>query len=173
MVWILNLKPKISFQSSISSKIRWIFFSFTMLLSLFFVFMLLAYSWVVEDNIFNRLVAEEAHYIENTYDQLGIVSAPRPAFMKLYSSWMELPDHIQLLYQQSPDRVEFPLTNDGTLHVYSLQLGLNKMVLAADVSAYEVSKDYLPKTSLLVSNGCHCGEYVGILNCTLCLTHRS
>jgi signal transduction histidine kinase len=133
---------------TIRSKIRLLLISFTLLLCLVFGFMLMAYSWMVEDNVFNRLVADEAASIEHQYLQNGTVEQPQSRFMTLYASWSDLPEHIQLLRQQSPDRVEFPLADGGTVHLTTLQLGQQQMILAADVSRYEVSRDYLPMVSL-------------------------
>ena len=128
----------------IGNKIRGLLISFTLLISLFFVLLLLSYSWLVEDNVFNRLVAEEAKYIQQTYTEKQQVTTPRLPFMTLYRSWSELPENIQLLRSQSPDRIEFPLESGGTLHLTLITLGQSQWILAADVSGYEVSKDYLP-----------------------------
>ena len=128
----------------IGNKIRGLLISFTLLISLFFVLLLLSYSWLVEDNVFNRLVAEEAKYIQRIYTEKQQVTTPRLPFMTLYRSWNELPENIQLLRSQSPERIEFPLESGGTLHLTLITLGQSQWILAADVSGYEVSKDYLP-----------------------------
>ena len=130
---------------SIGSKIRWLIISFTLFVSLFFISLLVIYVWVVEDNIFNRMVKEEARYIEQQYRQIGEVVPPRIPFMSLYRGWQSLPEDISLLRQQSPNRIEFPLNDGGTLHLTELQLGNTTWLLAADVSPYEMTKVYLPK----------------------------
>lgn len=136
-------QPSMS-ERSISKRIRLLFIGFTLMVSLFFALMIMAYSWLVEDNVFNRLVADEAAYIEQVFQQQGVIIQPQSRYMTLYSSWSALPQRIQLLQQQSPDRVEFPLADGGTLHLTTLQLGSQQMILAADVSRFEVSVDYLP-----------------------------
>ena len=81
----------------IATRIRLLFIGFTLLLSAFFSLMLMAYAWMVEDNVFNRLVADEAAYITRVYAQQGRISQPQSRFMTLYSDWSELPGNIQLL----------------------------------------------------------------------------
>jgi signal transduction histidine kinase len=143
-----NTQKMKTIRKSIGTKIRVLFFGFTLLLSLFFALMLVAYSWIIEDNVFNRLVAYEAAYIQSVFEQQGVISIPKSRFMTLYSSWAELPEDIQRLRQQSPTRIEFPLNGEGTLHLTTLQLGQKEMILAADVTAYEVSRDYFPSLAI-------------------------
>lgn len=129
---------------SIKSRIRGLLVIFTMILSLLLVLLMLAYSWLVEDNIFNRMVLDETRYLEQHFQATGELASARYPFMTLYSGWSELPESVQLLHQQSPERVEFPLPNRGTIHTRSVQLGQQSWLLVANVSAYEVSRDYLP-----------------------------
>lgn len=132
-------------KTSIKTNIRWLLVSFALILSCLFVLLILAYSWVVEDNIFNRMLHSEAQYIEHTYANYGTVPAPRFPFMRLHASWDSLPETLQLLQQQSPERVEFPVPGQGTIHIKTIQLGQSSKILAANVTEYEVSRDYLPK----------------------------
>ena len=107
--------------------------------------LLVIYAWVIEDNIFNRLVGEEAGFIKQHYQKTGEITSPRIPFMTLYGDWSEFPESIQMLRQQSPNRIEFPLNDGGAIHVTEIQLGNATYLLAANVSSYEISKDYLPK----------------------------
>lgn len=132
-------------KESVQTKIRWLIISFTIAISLFFIGLLIVYAWVVEDNIFNRMVSEEARFIEQQFHESGEVVKPRVPFMFLYHEWKDLPEHIRALRQQSPERIEFPLNNGGTIHIKELQLGNTSRLLSANVSSYEISKDYLPK----------------------------
>lgn len=132
-------------QTSIKTNIRWLLVCFALILSSFFVLMIFAYSWLVEDNIFNRMLLSEAQHIESNYEEQGSVLAPRFPFMTLHESWDTLPESVQLLRLQSPDRIEFPDEKQGTIHIRTLQLGQQTWVLAANVTEYEVSRDYLPK----------------------------
>ncbi len=132
-------------QTSIKHNIRWLLVCFALILSSFFVLLILVYSWVVEDNIFNRMLMSEAQHIEQTYQTQEVIIAPRYPFMTLHDSWDSLPESVQLQRLQSPDRIEFPIAGQGTIHIKTLQLGHQLWVLAANVTEYEVSRDYLPK----------------------------
>lgn len=118
---------------------------FSLLLALSFMLLMLAYAWVVEDNVFNRLVTAEAQHIARHYRDTGNIIAPSQQFMTLHPSWQALPAQIQHLHQLSPQRVEFPNGSGGTLHLQPLTLGNSDWVLAADVTAFEVTREYLPK----------------------------
>lgn len=119
--------------------------AFSLLLALCFMLLMLGYAWVVEDNVFNRLVTAEAEHISRQFQQTGNVIAPSQPFMTLHAGWQALPDEIQQLHQLAPERVEFPNGQGGTLHLQTVVLGNTDWVLAADVSGFEVTRDYLPK----------------------------
>jgi len=128
----------------LGDRIRFLLVTYTFIISLFFSLILLGYAWLIEDNVFNRLVAQEASYISATFRQKQDVVEPRLPFMTLYSDWTELPLSVQKQRARSPERIEFPNNNGGTLHLTTILLGDKEWVLAADVSVYEVSKDYFP-----------------------------
>lgn len=129
---------------SIQSKITQLFLGFTICLSFIYSFLLLGYSWVIEDNIFNRLVENEARFIIDYYEKHSEITQPRLKFITLYQSWQQLPDNIFHIHQLDPERIEFDLADGGSLHVTTIVLAGTPMILAANVSAFEVSKDYLP-----------------------------
>lgn len=118
---------------------------FSLLLALCFILLLISYAWIVEDNVFNRLVSSEAQFIEQHYNNSGDIASPRQPFMTLYPGWESLPEQIQKLHQLSPARVEFPSGDKGTLHLLPITLGAEQWILAADVTAFEVTRDYLPR----------------------------
>ena len=115
-----------------------------LLLTLGYSLLVLVYAWVVEDNIFNRLVNEEAAYIQQHYQQSGNVTPPRPAFMQLYQGWQALPETLYQSYLREPMRVEYRLEDGKTVHLQVLQLGGQPYVLLADVAAFEVSRELSP-----------------------------
>lgn len=119
--------------------------AFSLLLALCFMLLMLGYAWVVEDNVFNRLVTAEAEHISRQFQQTGNVIAPSQPFMTLHAGWQALPGEIQQLHRLTPERVEFPNGQGGTLHLQTVVLGNTDWVLAADVSGFEVTRDYLPK----------------------------
>ncbi len=115
-----------------------------LLLTLGYSLLVLVYAWVVEDNIFNRLVSEEAAYLQQHYQQSGMVNPPRPAFMHLYQGWQALPETLYQSYLREPMRVEYRLEDGKTVHLQVLQLGGQPYVLLADVGAFEVSRELSP-----------------------------
>lgn len=132
-------------QRSLKATLQYSIVVFTLLLALCFMLLMLSYAWIVEDNVFNRLVLSEAQYIQQQFEASGDVAKPRYPFMTLYPGWQALPERVQQLHLLSPQRVEFPNDKDGTLHLQALALGPQEWVLAADVSGFEVTRDYLPK----------------------------
>lgn len=115
-------------------------FTITVIYSL----LVLAYSWLIEDNIFNRLVAAEAAYIQQQFDQTGRVAEPKAAYLTLYSNWRGVPEPIRQGYLLDNQRVEYTLADDRSYHITAFPLGGAEYVLIADVAGFEVSRDYLP-----------------------------
>ncbi len=118
---------------------------FSLLLALCLMLLMLGYAWVVEDNVFNRLVTTEAEHISRQYQRTGNIITPSQPFMMLHPGWQSMPGEIHQLHQQAPQRVEFPNGTGGTLHLQAIALGKSEWILAADVTAFEVTRDYLPK----------------------------
>ncbi len=131
--------------ASINRTVQTAIVGFGLALAATLVSLLIVYAWVIEDNIFNRLVSSEADYIEQVYAEQTRIVQPRFPFMTLHAGWQEFPQNIQELQRKSPERVEFPTVEGGTLHSRSLMLGAQEWVLAADVTGFEVSRDYLPR----------------------------
>jgi len=136
------------FTNSIQSQITKLFLGFTFVLSLIFSLLLLGYSWVVEDNIFNRIVKNEAEFILEQYKQSNQIVHPRSEFVSLYENWQELPGNVFHLHQLDPERIEFNLPSGGSLHVRQMVIGNKSYILAADVSKIEIGKEYLPYVSV-------------------------
>jgi signal transduction histidine kinase len=135
---------------SIRSRIFILFAAFTLFIGLSYSLLLLAYSWVVEDNVFNRIVSNEAYFIEAQFLKDGTITQPRAPFLQLYQGWDSLPADIYRAHLRDHDRVEFDKPDGGTLHLRPLTLGDRTLVLVADVSAFEVSGEYLPYVSILL-----------------------
>ncbi|WP_417681945.1 sensor histidine kinase [Pseudidiomarina aquimaris] len=142
----MNSKVDVTGKStSINRTLQTAVVSFALILAVCLVGLLIAYAYVVEDNVFNRLVNSEATYLEQVYAEQDRITQPRFPFMTVYASWQELPASVYALRERSPERVEFPTATGGTLHVQTLQLGGNEWILVADVTGFEVSRDYLPR----------------------------
>lgn len=133
-------KVTTSLPSAVTSLVMGLALSITLIYSLF----ILLYSWLVEDNIFNRLVAAEARHIEQAYQQSGRVEAPRSSFITLHPDWLYLPEKVVTERKRKQDQIEFTLDDGSTVHIHVLKLGDKEYVLMANVGDFEVSKDYLP-----------------------------
>lgn len=131
---------KRSLPTAITSLVVGLALSITLIYSL----LLLAYSWLVEDNIFNRLVASEAAYIEQIYSEQGQIVQPRSSFMTLHKNWQKVPNIIIQQHQLKPSQIEFSLDDGRTLHINKFVLANDEYVLLADVAGLEVGRDYLP-----------------------------
>ncbi len=129
-----------SLPSAVTGLVVGLALSITLIYSLF----ILLYSWLVEDNIFNRLVAAEAHYIEQAYQQNGKVEHPRSSYITLHPEWDNLPEKVITERKLKQDQIEFTLDDGSTAHIHVLKLGDTEYVLMANVGDFEVSKDYLP-----------------------------
>lgn len=149
MALVLSWKPrstlimdkiKRSLPTAITSLVVGLALSITLIYSL----LLLAYSWLVEDNIFNRLVASEAAYIQKVYSEQGQISQPQSSFITLHRDWQNVPNVIVQKHQLKPSQIEFSLDDGRTLHINKFFLGNDEYVLLADVAGIEVGRDYLP-----------------------------
>ncbi len=133
-------KPRASLPSAIAYLVIGVVLTITLLYSFF----VLAYAWVVEDNIFNRLVDAEAKFIEQQFEKTGEVSPPTAAFITLHTEWQDVPSQIADGYRRDPHRVEYTLNNGETFHIKVFDMNDIEYVLIADVAGFEVSRDYLP-----------------------------
>ncbi|WP_262690056.1 sensor histidine kinase [Kordiimonas aestuarii] len=136
---------------SIRGRIYRLFAVFTLVTCASYSLLLLAYSWVVEDNVFNKIVSTEANYIAEHFNATGELAEPRAPFLTLYESWDALPGGIYQLHLQEPERIEFTGPHGGTLHLRSIRLAESTRVLVADVSAFEVGGEYLPYVGLTLA----------------------
>lgn len=129
---------------SLSNAITRLIVIISISITLIYSIMLLGYSWIVEDNIFNRLLNYEVSQIKAHYDDTGEIRPPSASFMTLHKDWREVPDEIVKQYQVKPTQVEFELRNGRTLHLQTIKLGAHQFVILADVDGFEVSKEFLP-----------------------------
>ncbi|MEW6984332.1 histidine kinase dimerization/phospho-acceptor domain-containing protein [Colwelliaceae bacterium 6471] len=131
-------------QRSLPTAITYLVVGLAVTLTVIYSLLILAYSWMVEDNIFNRLVASEATYIEQTFQKTGTVPSPRSGFITLHKNWETVPNQVIRGYALNPQKIEYTLDNDRTVHIKVVELDSTDYVLLADVAGFEVSRDYLP-----------------------------
>lgn len=132
--------------SRISSAITKLVFAITLTLTLLYSVFVLGYSWVIEDNIFNRLVAQQVSIIKNKYLTTGEIGVSSSQIFELFKGWEHIPPEIRSSFEQEPNRVEFSLANGKTYHLARFYLDKEEYVLLADVEGFEVSRDYLSNT---------------------------
>lgn len=118
--------------------------SLAVVITLIYSFFTITYSWVIQDNIFNRLTENEALIIKQKFDDSGVVEEPSATFMSLHKNWQGLPEYLRLEAQADPERVEFTAMSGSTIHLQILLLGNTPYVLVADMDGFEVSSDYFP-----------------------------
>lgn len=129
---------------SLPTAITYLVVGLSLSITLVYSLLLLAYSWLVEDNIFNRLVSSEAAFIEQSYVGDGQVPMPRSSFMTLHKNWQGVPNVIVEQHKIKPTQIEYSLPDGRTIHLKKFTLGDDEFVLLADVASIEVGRDYLP-----------------------------
>lgn len=134
-----------SVKGSINKAISKLLVLVVLLITVIYSLLILVYSWLIEDNIFNRQVLNEASYIKQVYQSSGKVVSPRIAYMSLHRNWEGLPIAFKTQHEIKPDQVEFDAGNEGTVHIHIFELDNVVYALASNVSAFEVSRDYLPR----------------------------
>lgn len=151
---------KNSISASVSKLIIGLTFTITCIYSLF----LIAYSWIIQDSIFNRQVAAEAEYIQSHFEKFNQVLLPRSGFMTLHENWQSVPNEIATLYPFEKERVEYTLNDGRTIHINVFSLANKEYILTADVAAFEVNRDFSPRLiQLLVLSAITCCILVGII----------
>ncbi len=127
----------------ISNAITKLVFAVTLTLTLLYSIFVLGYSWVIEDNIFNRLVSQQASTIKHNYHTTGKIDVSDKQIYQLFEGWQQVPTEIRQVVQDEPNRVEFRLADGKTYHLKRFYLGSEEYVLLANVERFEVSRDYL------------------------------
>lgn len=139
-------KPNLATKNqSINAAISKLLVSVVLVITLFYSTLILIYSWVVEDNIFNRQVINEAAYIQQIYQSTGEIVQPRSSYMTLHLDWQGLPLRFKQEKAQKPDKVEFDYPDGRTIHLQLFTMANQTYVLSADVAGFEVSRDFLPR----------------------------
>ena len=139
-------------RSSLRNRLIKLFAGYTLLVCLCFVALLFAYAWMVEDNVFNRIVAAEAEYIRDAFELNGEIVSPRSPFLTLHDDWADLPETFYQQHLGDPDRIEFEHPELGTWYVREFEVDDQQLLLAAEVSGFAVGKLYFPYagTSLII-----------------------
>lgn len=129
---------------SLSTSISRVIIATVISISLIYSFLIVFYAWTIEDNIFNRLVNDEATHITEQFKRSGEVLPPKADYMRLVENFTDLPIEIQKEYPSNSSKVEYQISSGKTLHMTTLELGGQELFLLADVEQFEVSKDNMP-----------------------------
>ena len=129
---------------SLSNSISRVIITTVLSISLIYSFLIVLYAWTIEDNIFNRLVNDEATHITEQFKRSGEVLPPKADYMRLVENFTDLPIEIKKEYPSNPSKVEYQTRSGKTLHMTTLELGGQQLFLLADVEQFEVSKDNMP-----------------------------
>ncbi|MBW8191128.1 HAMP domain-containing histidine kinase [Neiella marina] len=112
-----------------------LFVSFTLGISCLYLALAVIASFVVEDNIIDRLLRFEANHIEQTYQETGALVPARMDFIQIYPSYAELPLWVREALEQGLDDNEIFTPGDEHFHVKTLRLdNHNTGYLLAEVS---------------------------------------
>lgn len=129
---------------SLSTSISKVIISTVLSVSLIYSFLIVLYAWTIEDNIFNRLVNDEATFITSQFAASGKVYQPKADYMQLFDDVLQLPLDIQSEYPSNPNKIEYELSSGKTIHMTSFMLAEQSYFLLADVEQFEVSRDNMP-----------------------------
>ena len=130
--------------TSLSSSISRVIITTVLSISLIYSFLIVLYAWTIEDNIFNRLVNDEATHITQQFKRSGEALPPKADYMRLVENFTDLPIEIKKEYPSNPSKVEYQTSSGKTLHMTTIKLGGQHLFLLADVEQFEVSKDNMP-----------------------------
>lgn len=97
------------------------------------------YGYVIEDNVLNNQLRQEAQFLEDEFIRTGVMPAPRYPFMKREQNWKFLPDSIQKQREESSDRVEFTGPEGENIHIISLSPCTESCLLVAYVDDYIIA----------------------------------
>ena len=110
---------------------------FAVFISLLFSFFNFIFAYTVEDAFFERLVNDEASYINTYYDQHKTLPDPRQSFISLHHNVSTLPDDMRDQFIAQPRGKEFAGENQRHYHLH-IQSGDPEYILLAEISEFLV-----------------------------------
>ena len=125
----------VSERNSIERQVTRTFVGLTLLLTAVYVAMVVLFAYITEDEIIDKLLAREIHYLQDSYADTGQWPSPRLDYMMLYASSEQAPVPVRRKLQECPDSGEIFTTDERHYHVRQLYLGEDRQaLLVAEVS---------------------------------------
>ena len=115
--------------TSIKASLFWLMGSLTLVVCLIFSSVSMLVAYMVEDEVLNRLLRQEARYLQ----QSGQLQ-PRLDYMQLYLDSHGLPEFIQQTLAEQPDETEFFTPDQSHYHLRHVYIQGKHGYLLADVS---------------------------------------
>ena len=109
------------------------FSCFAVFIALLFSFFNFIFAYTVEDAFFDRLVKEEARYINDYHAQNNAFPSPRQSFFSIHQSANTLPQDIRNQYIAQPRGTEFAGADQRHYHLLR-QSGDPEYILLAEIS---------------------------------------
>ncbi|WP_226704763.1 sensor histidine kinase [Microbulbifer elongatus] len=119
-------------RSNLQRKVFTLFGGFTLLLCLIYSGIGLVTAYVIEDQLLENLINEEARYIEQSFRDHGTLPSPRLPMFTLYSSPTETPQDFLTALAGEQRRAEYFVDGHQHFHLHELSAGTNA-ILAAEV----------------------------------------
>lgn len=143
-------------RSNLQHKVFTLFGGFTLLLCVIYSGIGLLTAYVIEDQLLDNVINEEARYIEQSLREHGTLPIPRLPMFTLYSSPTETPQEFLTALTGDKRRAEYFVEGHQHFHLRKLSLDTN-IVLAAEVgnlltvSNQSVRMIWLPLAAFLLT----------------------
>ncbi|MBN8429283.1 HAMP domain-containing histidine kinase [Microbulbifer salipaludis] len=121
-------KPRSQLQRNVFA----LFGGFTLILCLIYSGMGLLVAYVVEDQLIDNLISDEARYIEQHYREHGNLPTPRLPHFTLYTSTDDTPREFREALAGKPHKAEYFTEGHQHFHLHELSAG-SDAILAAEV----------------------------------------
>jgi len=120
--------------NSLQRRVFATFGAFTLLLCLVYTALCVLVAYVIEDQVLDNLLADEADYIEQQYRANGTIPRPRLPYIQLYSDSNPAPADIRAALPEGATRAEWFGDAERHFHLRRLNLGEGTApILAAEV----------------------------------------
>lgn len=124
-------------KDSIQKKVFTIFGGFTLLVGLSYSVASILLAFIVEDSILEKILANEARYLQQTFPSVESNVAPRVDYMTFYSSLTQVPNEIRKARLARPDETEVFTENNHHYHIVDITFKDNSAgLLVADVTEF-------------------------------------